>query len=587
MAVFLLYDSVLSNLDVDSFPALDMYLNMIPGNTKTCLGNISYDQLSKESTDKKRMDGRVLAFDARKKINEVIENTENRIQICAMEQSSCTQKFTLSEPSENGWYEYIKHDSSACKDNFAEEITVSGNLAYVKTFCSDTYNLEDHCWQYFKQKTINLKDRYYNRGYHCVFLKPVEAFGWRDDACKKNSCLYYTSLIVASSEDKHCNVTSASSTLKILQAVLWTGCQLTKCNQPKNYAQECGRSSQLLNKPFWHNEDGDIIFDANSDPMEIPIFLSNADVFIYVIVCVESSTNCFEKTTLTFDSKRFVALDLTYIGCFQAKWHLKNSGQDKDKLYFDGVARNSGCKATIKLVGRELIKCRLLWQPVFTIDATLMVAGKYSYLVEHQTGNVRNYQKTVETSKSESSVDKNIAGASTTVGYKGVTGTPLVFQKSLEISGTAEWAGEWAKLQENRHTSSLIESWSTASMSTYTSELVVNGGAVHHIVQLVVDCSVVTWKSEIYRVFSNNDPLNKTFDEENSSEAMFNPQYLSEELDESDTSGLLQYQLVYCYVCIYQRYVSALNEPQYEKHSPARKLFTKHILRHFVGIKHL
>uniref|UniRef100_A0A915DWK4 Uncharacterized protein n=1 Tax=Ditylenchus dipsaci TaxID=166011 RepID=A0A915DWK4_9BILA len=207
--------------------------------------------------------------------------------------------------------------------------------------------------------------------------------------------------------------------------------------------------------------------------------------------------------------------------------------------------------ATIKLVGRELIKCRLLWQPLVTIDATRMVAGKYKYLVEHQTGNVKTYEKSVETSKSDTTIDKNIAGVSATVGYKSKSGIPLVLQQGPEFSFTAGWSGEWAKLQENRHTSTLIDSWSTASMSSYTSEIEVYGGGVHHVVQLVIDCSVVTWKSEEYRIFTNNNTFNTTFDIKNSTEAIMNQKCLSEELDEYDAAGLLQIQLDVMLFCVF------------------------------------
>uniref|UniRef100_A0A915DVT6 Secreted protein n=1 Tax=Ditylenchus dipsaci TaxID=166011 RepID=A0A915DVT6_9BILA len=147
----LIYSAILACLagqDVaNAFPPLDMYLSMIPGHIKTCIGNVTLGQLDTSINSTKRMDGKVLAIDGRKKVYEQMENKENRVQICTMDGSSCTKKFTLS-----GWFQYLIEDSSACKGNLKEEITVSGNMAYIKTVCKEGWNTGSLCLYHFTKK---------------------------------------------------------------------------------------------------------------------------------------------------------------------------------------------------------------------------------------------------------------------------------------------------------------------------------------------------------------------------------------------------------------------------------------------------
>uniref|UniRef100_A0A915DU84 Uncharacterized protein n=1 Tax=Ditylenchus dipsaci TaxID=166011 RepID=A0A915DU84_9BILA len=124
---------------------------------------------------------------------------------------------------------------------------------------------------------------------------------------------------MASTQDTHCNVTfrifdskkSGSCAVESLPSTTVNATEDTvtwaKPNDIPNEKAEISEQREVadqaksLNKPFWHNKEGDIIFDANSDPIEIPL-IWQMKMYSSMLLCVLEQTLTALRTQNLFST---------------------------------------------------------------------------------------------------------------------------------------------------------------------------------------------------------------------------------------------------------------------------------------------
>uniref|UniRef100_A0A915ET72 Uncharacterized protein n=1 Tax=Ditylenchus dipsaci TaxID=166011 RepID=A0A915ET72_9BILA len=399
--IFLLlcYLVLVFGTEEQTFPLSPIYYGMIYGRDKTCLKNFTWNALDpkKYPTQQQQLDGRVLGINTKSKTTYLIDNKNALVQMCTLRESTCDREFFLCKKFKDeyynekgiyafgtkGWAQYLLNDGSECEGNMRETIKVSGNMATVDTTCQKDYNKEIWCWHHFPRTTISLIDRMDDKAYECVFLTPRESVTWNLEECTSTGCLYYTKLFFDPLKEgnEKCNVIFRvidSKTCSVEAPASNNTEDISNCKldwrKPVDIADEkveiaeqrkVVEKAAIEHKDFGHNTKGDTVFDANKDAADIPLILTQKDAFIYVVVCVRVNIGCNKRLTLRFARKCAVEINVFKNGCHEAKWYLKNDGIEEIEMLRLESLRKARCEVTIKLESRHLMKCKLLWLPLF------------------------------------------------------------------------------------------------------------------------------------------------------------------------------------------------------------------------------